>query len=148
MSDNQSNLSKPFSVSFGLQLLWVTFILGIANTAVNWRPLVGLLPVNKNCSNDLFLFFISLFVFSLSLWLIIKISNGYNWARNVLFLWFILSIIVAIPTIIEMYYYSRLFVFLSSLTLLTQFVSLSLLFSDSSNAWFKAEKNLQKEISS
>lgn len=146
MSDDTVVLQKPFEVIFAVRLLWCSIALDILNTILNWDILLSLLPSNFSFDDkNLFYFFTKVFLVAVVMWVICKISLGYNWARIFFFLGFILSVPMTIPIIIAIFHYSKIFILISAVITILQFTGLSLLFSDAGNIWFKAQKGVPKE---
>lgn len=139
--NDQSNPGIPFAITFGICFLILSLILVVVNTAINWEALIGLMPdAIPAQSRTLLLISNTILILSIALWLIFKVACGFNWARILLFLGYIIMVPLAIPSLIEMFYYSKISVTMSAATLLIQFFSLTLLFSDSANEWFKEQK--------
>ena len=145
MTDSGSDLQIPFAVTFSVRLFCVSLILGVMNDVLHWPELTALMALTSvTISPSSMLFCTDLITISLTIWLIFKIQLGNNWARIILFLGFIIMLPLLIPDIIEMQYYSRLYIAISVITFLLQFVALSLLFSDTGNMWFRAQKAMNK----
>lgn len=145
MLDDGAGSQKPYEVIFAVRLLWYSIGLEIVNTILNWPLLLTLLPSNLPFDRDLFCLFTKVFVMALITWLICKISLGYNWARILFFLGFILAIPIMLPTMLSMLAYSKIFIFISAAIIIFQFTALSLLFSDAGNSWYKEQRGIPKE---
>jgi len=145
MMDSESALQMPFAVIFSIRLLCISLILETINNGLHWSELISLMPSRTDSLSQFsMLLCTNLITICLTIWLICKIKLGNNWARSVLFLGFIIMIPLTIPDLIEMVYYSWLYIFVSAFTLLLQFSALSLLFSNEGNAWFRTQKSIKK----
>ncbi|MBB1440663.1 hypothetical protein H5202_18715 [Shewanella sp. SG41-4] len=130
-------MDKPKSINITIILIVVSWLASLVSILIIASKVPDLMPntVAK---------YISFAVTTiLMFWLAYKINKGKNWARIV---YSVLVLISLINTFINFQQFSLLpfeFAFLSAVTNLSQLGVLLLLFTKSSNVWFKSSLNAQ-----
>lgn len=132
MTHQQTLPEKPKTVVWAIQLYWAYLSLGIIDV-VAWA-------LNQSTAN---IRFSIIFIFSIYIWLILKISSGRNWARITFLILTLLGAPFSIVEIMDVFNTSKFFIELLFLSL--TFSTWILWFMPSSSAWFKEIKVQRKK---
>lgn len=131
--ESTPNVARPMEVTRAVQLLLCSLVIGLATSVIRVTQLVS------GTSLVITLLVVIAF-FGLYLLFIMKISAGRNWARIVFLLLVLFGLPFAAPTYLAELRKSVPSGSLSILVAILQLVGTGLLFSRSSNLWFRRPK--------
>ncbi|MFA5848316.1 MAG: hypothetical protein WC833_00390 [Bacteroidales bacterium] len=143
-------IQKPKKVSFAINLLIVSIVLGVVNLIIDkvTPDFPELIPEMKNYSNDPHLFVIIL-SFALTIFFAYQMNQRKKWARTTFLVTVIISAFFVIlgaltfPSTIITMFKSNPAVGLISIILNTlQLISLVMMYSKTANEWFNFKRNL------
>jgi len=128
--------SRPRATDIAVKLLYLALVVSAVRAVfLEWSVLQTSHPIVNTC--------FSVFFLGITLWLILMIGKGRNWARTVYLIWFVISLPVFAVDISELAADSVK----ASLGMLSTIISLAalvLLFQKASSDWFRVMKKTDK----
>lgn len=129
-SEGSPGSLKPTDVVSGVKLLYMSLLLGIVSAVLDFRSEVALSSAVQVVTTIVV-------TSGLLLFLIVKISDGRNWARITFLILYLLGLGVSLPFLYYELRRSPMGGFMFILQSLLQTVALFFLFKRSSGVWFK-----------
>jgi len=128
-SGDASGWQRPREITLATRLLWVTLLLGVLNSMLQWSHLreVGSVGFILTVQGG------TLFVM---VWLVIQISRGRNWARILFLLLFVAGIALEPRVVLASLTISPVGGAIALVQILMQLVSFYLLFVSPGRAWY------------
>lgn len=143
-------IQKPKKVSFAINLLIVSIVLGVVNFIIRemTTDIHEMTNEMKNYSSGMGIF-TTILSFALMLFLIYQMNRRKKWARTTFLVLFILNAIFVILgaliyplTLITMFKSSLVVGVLTIILNILQIISLTMIYSKTGNEWFNLKSNL------
>ena len=122
--------SKPKAVEIAVLILWLALACGLAMSVVKLGQVA--LPVSL-----IFIYSFLAFCFAVSALFVYKISRGRNWARITYLILILFGTLKALPNLIPTIEHAPFYGTLNIAVVASQLVAMTMLFTSSSNGWFK-----------
>jgi hypothetical protein len=126
-------VSKPKAVAIAVLILWLALAIGLISLVVRLSQTAQ--PVSSGL-----LYSILAIAFAVMAFFVYKISQGRNWARITYLVLMLLGMFRTVPSLVSAIDRAPGAGALSAIVVVAQLVAIALLFTGSSNAWFRRRR--------
>jgi hypothetical protein len=128
--ENPLSAGKPSSVAMAVKLNYLTLVIGVARSLLEWSRLKHLADLGA-------VLFITFFVLGCMVWLIYKTDRRRNWARITLLVLFVLGVPFSILPLLQSLANSPLSGVLGLAQVAIQVAALAMLFGRDASHWYR-----------